>query len=243
MITQAEIKLIRSLSTKKFRQKYNLFVAEGKKLTKEFVKSKYSIKKIFTTKSFIDKNIQNNEVIDENIFNKITFLKNHQHILCLIEIPTESTPLYNVNTIILDNIQDPGNLGTIIRLADWFGISQIICSPNTVDCYNPKVVQATMGSLTRVQIIYTDIFPFIEKFNGICYATTMNGENIYTKKIENTFAIIMGNEGNGISDDILKKTNEIISIPHFSKNAEVESLNVAIATSIILSEFLGKKII
>ena len=230
MLSHNKIKIIQSLSQKKFRQKYNLFVVEGNKILQEIVKSEYVIEEIFAT---TPQEKLSTTLISEQEYKKITFQKNPQGILALIKIPVEKKPIFNQNTIILDGIQDPGNLGTIIRSADWFGIKQIICSENTVDLFNPKVIQATMGSFTRVSVFYTPISEFITQFEGGIYAADMNGTSVYETQILKPFALIMGNEGNGISENILQQS-QIISIPNYSH--VTESLNVSIANAILLAE-------
>ena len=140
-------------------------------------------------------------------------------------------------TLVLDEINDPGNLGTIIRLCDWFGVDQLVCSLNTVDCYNPKVVQASMGSLSRLSIIYTDLVDFLEKENRSVYGALLEGENIYKTTLSNDAVLVMGNESNGISNEIQKLISKPITIPQFGKVQKTESLNVATATAVLLSEF------
>ncbi len=239
MITQSEIKLINSLSHKKFRQKYNLFVAEGKKLTKEIYNSSFTIKKIYVTLPQLIEEFSEAELIEEKYLKKITFLKNHQHIFTLIEIPNNQEINLKCTTLVLDDLQDPGNLGTLIRIADWFGVKQVICSENTVDVYNPKTVQSTMGSITRVNIIYTDIFKFLDTFQGQVFVADMNGKDIYNQNNIDNFALVLGNEGNGISKAFTTKKFQKISIPRFNNNS-IESLNVSISGAIILNEFLSK---
>lgn len=241
MITQSEIKLLNALHLKKFRQKYNLFVAEGKKLTKEIYKSHFKIKKIYITSADLIDDFPGAELVEEKYLKKITFLKNHQSVFTLIQIPENQIINYNCNTLVLDDLQDPGNVGTLIRIADWFGIKQIICSENTVDVYNPKVIQATMGSIARVKIISSDIFTFLADFNGSIFAADINGESIYNQQIINNFALILGNEGNGISKEFAAEKFKKISIPRFSTN-EIESLNVSVSGAIIISEFLSKNL-
>jgi TrmH family RNA methyltransferase len=137
----------------------------------------------------------------------------------------------------LDNIQDPGNLGTIIRLCDWFGVYKIVCSLDTVDCYNPKVVQATMGSLNRVELVYTDLTDYLQKTKKPIYAAIMDGENVYQSALPKNAVLLMGNEANGISKENLKLVSHKIAIPRFGDFQQTESLNVATATAILLSEF------
>ena len=139
----------------------------------------------------------------------------------------------------LDRVQDPGNLGTIIRIADWFGISTIICGNDTVDAFSPKVVQATMGSIARVRLVYTDILSLFDKLPSTVpiYATSLTGENIYTQQLSNTGIIVMGNEGRGVSPEVMQRVNRTLYIPSYTKDDHAESLNVAIATAITCAEF------
>jgi TrmH family RNA methyltransferase len=168
---------------------------------------------------------------------KISLLKTPNQVLGLFEIPEEKEIIKVGLTLVLDSISDPGNLGTIIRLSDWFGIHQIICSETTVDCYNPKVVMSTMGSLKRVSVKYTDLKTYIKSTKLPVYAAMMNGENVYKTKLINEAILVMGNEANGISKEILDLITNQITIPRFGNKQETESLNVATATAILLSEF------
>ncbi len=248
MISQSKIKLINSLSKKKFRDINQLFIAEGEKIVSDLLLSQIDIKWIFATKEWHHKN---NEVVAEekvecelSQLKKITQLKTPPPVIAICQIPQTKIEKDNNSKeliIALDDIQDPGNLGTIIRLADWFGIKNIVCSNNTADAYNPKVVQATMGSIVRVNLFYTDLKEFLleekEKDTPI-YGTFLDGENIYTKTLSNEGIIIMGNEGKGISPQIEKLVTEKLLIPSFSQSTNhSESLNVSTATAITLSEF------
>ncbi len=235
MLSQKNIKLIKSLQRKKFRQKYNLFVVEGNKSLQEIVKSKFEIQQIYSIDSL--EGIET-ELISPQELKKISSLQNPQDVLAVVQIPETKTPEYQINTLLLEDLQDPGNLGTIIRTADWFGIKQIIASPNSVDVYNPKVIQASMGSFTRVHIIYQEIAEFMTQFQGSLYSADMHGVSIYTMKKKYPFALVMGNEGNGLSQEIINQT-EVVSIPNFSPKNRAESLNVSIATSVLISEFIG----
>ena len=162
---------------------------------------------------------------------------NPNKVLAIFRIP-EALETANSGLILaLDSLNDPGNLGTIIRLCDWFGISRLICSEDTVDCYNSKVVQASMGSLTRVQIHYTDLPFFFKNTELPIFIADMNGENVYTSKLPEEGVLVMGNEANGISETVSQLANHVLSIPRFGKMQQTESLNVATATAILLSEF------
>lgn len=236
MLTNNDTKLINSLVKKKFRQKYNKFIVEGVKIIDETLKSPLKIHKIFTTE--LISNVPENklELISEKDLKKISQLVNPNTALALCEIPDEKPILKEGFILVLDDIRDPGNLGTIIRMADWFGIEQIICSLETVDVYNPKVIQATMGSFLRVQINYTNLNDFFTNYHHPVLGTFMEGKNIYHSEFPENVAMILGNEANGISDQLIPFITEKISIPRFGKNQQTESLNVAMAGGIILSE-------
>ncbi len=238
MLSKNQIKLINSLFQKKFRNKYNLFVAEGEKSINEIIKSNVKIKNIYGLKTFKDKYPELKiEEISQSELKKISFLKSPNQVLGLFEIPEMDNLKNKGLTLVLDEINDPGNLGTIIRLCDWFGVSQLVCSTNTVDYLNPKVVQSTMGSLSRVSIVYTDIEAFLINEKRPVYGAFLEGENIYKNKISTNAVLVMGNEANGISSSIEKIISNKITIPQFGDNQNTESLNVAMATAILLSEF------
>ena len=186
---------------------------------------------------FSDLNKNSYSIIDDSDLKKISALATPNNCLALFKMSINIESIDDNLTLVLDNIRDPGNLGTIIRLCDWFGISQLICSPDTVDFYNPKVVQATMGSLTRVNIIYTDLIDFLTKTNLPIYGTFMDGDSIYKTSLPEKAVVIMGNEANGISSTIEKLIKNRLSIPRFGTIQKTESLNVATATAIVLSEF------
>ena len=242
MLSKAQISLITSLQHKKFRTQHNLFVVEGIKSVLEFIHSSYKISKIFATAEAaaklgkIPQNIKLDELTDAE-FNKISGLKNPQGALALVEIPhfdqLQLTNLKGKHSLILDDVQDPGNLGTIIRTAEWFGIENIICSIGTVDAYNPKVVQATMGSLSRIKIHYLDLEEFILKNNLPIFGALLNGESIYETNFGDEGFIMMGNEGNGIRESLIPKVDKAVTIPRVGN---AESLNVAVATTIFCSE-------
>ncbi|PQL94282.1 RNA methyltransferase [Apibacter adventoris] len=241
MLSSSKVKLIQSLNKKKYRQKYNLFVVEGIKNIKEFVFSNFLISNIYTTEPIPFMQEHQYQIISHEELKKISFLKTPHNALALVELP--DTLPYSIQgiQIALDSIQDPGNLGTIIRLADWYGIEQIFCSETSVDVYNPKVVQATMGSLARVQVNYTDLKKLLTTSPIPVCTTDMDGENIYTSCLPQEAFLVMGNEGNGISEDIKSISNLKLTIPRFGKKQKTESLNVAISTGIILSEFFSQK--
>ncbi len=237
-ISKSQLKIITSLSQKKYRQKHQLFIAEGLKVVNELLNSSFKIDTLFATDDFqtdisLDKIIR----ISDKDLQKISTLKSPNKVLGLFVIPDEKPLQKNGLTIVLDTINDPGNLGTIIRLCDWFGVSQLLCSAETVDCYNQKVVQASMGSLTRISIKYIDIEIYLKETNLPTFIADMVGENVYKTVLPKEGILIMGNEANGVSDKIKTLIKNKISIPRFGEIQETESLNVAAATAILLSEF------
>ncbi|MDH5827701.1 TrmH family RNA methyltransferase [Sphingobacterium faecium] len=247
MLSKAQITLISSLQNKKFRKQHGLFIVEGIKSVIEFLSSSYQVDSIFYTEDVLAKvgkisgNIKS-YVLTEKEFEKISALKSPQGILALVHIPKQAE--LNVldfkakHTLLLDDIQDPGNLGTIIRTAEWFGFQHIICSIGTVDAYNPKVVQATMGSLSRTQVHYIDLKNFILEAKIPVFGALLNGDSIYHTDWTNEGFIVLGNEGNGISDEIIALVDKPITIPRIG---EAESLNVAVATTIFCSEIARLK--
>jgi RNA methyltransferase, TrmH family len=250
MISKNTIKLIKSLALKKIREKESLFLVEGDKNVSEVLDSKFIIEKLFATSSFLINNqtILSNvklvtEVSKEDI-NQASLLKSPQNSLALCRLPnsTELPEKINSNlTIFLDEIQDPGNLGTIIRICDWFGIEHLFCSPKTADIFNPKVIQSSMGSFCRVNVWYTPfetVSALANKLKIPIYGAFLDGENIYNQKLPQQALLVMGNEGNGIGPEIEHKIERKIKIPKFSENQKsAESLNVSVATAIICSEF------
>ena len=237
-ISKNQLKLITSLSQKKYRQKHDLFIAEGVKVLNELLNSTFEIETLFCTDDF-EATISEEKVvrISETELKKVSTLKSPNKALGIFKIPKEKALQNSGLTIALDAINDPGNLGTIIRLCDWFGITQLMCSKDTVDCYNQKVVQASMGSLTRVSIHYTDLKNYITKSNLDTFIADMDGENVYKTKLPKEGILVMGNEANGVSEEIKSLLQHKISIPRFGETQETESLNVATATAILLSEF------
>ena len=230
------------MEQKKFRHREGLFVAEGTKVVGDLLKAGYIPHSLYATPDWIASHsvAEATEVTDDEL-TRLSFQQHPQQVLALFPIPepADLSPLTSHLSLLLDGVQDPGNLGTIIRIADWFGISNIICSEDTVDAYNPKVVQATMGSIARVNIIYTNL---LELLDGLpadfpVYGTLLDGENIYTQELTPHGLIIMGNEGNGISDAVRQRVNRRLLIPDFHNGDTADSLNVAIATAITCSEF------
>ncbi len=236
LVSKSQIKLITSLQQKKYRNKLGLFVAEGPKVINELLAAKYELHSLFTTVEGLFVGIDF-EVISDKEISKISFLKNANNSVAIFKIPLNSNSIKEGTSVVLDSIRDPGNLGTIIRLCDWFGISNLVCSLDTVDCFNPKVVQATMGSIARVNIFYSDIKEYLSKSGLPVYVGTMDGKNIYKEKLITNSNIVLGNEANGISNEVLNLATHKIGIPQFGEKQETESLNVATATAILLSEF------
>ncbi|ALU74145.1 RNA methyltransferase [Tenacibaculum finnmarkense] len=237
-LSKSNLKLITSLQQKKYRQKHQLFVAEGVKVVAELLKSSVEVAHIFTVDaSFEIANNVQSTLISEVELKKISTLKNPNKVLGLFKIPTETARNSANFTLALDEVNDPGNLGTIIRLCDWFGITELVCSKNTVDCYNQKVVQSTMGSLTRVHISYVDLPSYLKETPLAVYTADMDGENIYKASLPEKAVLVMGNEANGISNEIAAIVKHKLTIPRFGDIQKTESLNVATATAILLSEF------
>lgn len=239
MLSKNQIKLIKSLNKKKHRLEHGLFVTEGVKVIKEFLKSPFKLRALYSIADIFHIEEGESHIISEKDLQKISNLKTPQTALAVFEVPepVQSSEESQIS-LALDGIRDPGNLGTIIRMCDWFGIKQLICSQDTVDCFNPKVVQATMGSLTRVNILYTDLEPYLSDSSSYTYGAYMTGTNVYTASLEtkNTI-IVLGNEANGISSSVESHIDERISIPSYGKTKGAESLNVAMAGAILISEF------
>lgn len=235
MITKNQIKFIKSLSLKKNRQKERLFIAEGEKIVAELLNSNFECYKVFATNEWILKNADIRTIkVTISEMDRISNLKSANNVLAIVKMKQENLPITDGLTLVLDDISDPGNLGTIIRMCDWFGVKKIVCSKSTVDCFNPKVVQSAMGSLFRVPIIYTHLEEYITKVDTPIYGACINGENVRNVKIPETLHLIMGNEANGISEVINNLITDKVAIKNIGKSAE--SLNVAIATSILLYE-------
>ena len=244
MISKNQIKYIRQLEQKKYRKREGLFVAEGTKVVGDLLKH-HEPKALYATDDWkAPAGISYTTVTDEEL-HRISFLQHPQQVLGLFPIPphTTATSFGGALVLALDGVQDPGNLGTIIRIADWFGIETIICSEDTADAWNPKVIQATMGSIARVNIIYTNLLDFLDTLppDFPIYGTLLDGENIYTQPLSEEGLIIMGNEGNGISEAVRTKINRKLLIPDFHQGETADSLNVAIATAITCSEFRRRR--
>ncbi|MBA0884192.1 TrmH family RNA methyltransferase [Flavobacterium undicola] len=238
MVSKNQIKLITSLQQKKYRISNHLFFAEGVKVIQELLQSNFELEHLYTTQYDFESVLESKKsLIHENDLKKISALATPNSCLAVFKIPEEKEIINSGLIIALDDIRDPGNLGTILRLCDWFGIKQVICSKETVDIYNPKVVQATMGSIARVRVAYVDLVEYISKTKLPVFGTFMDGENVYKSTLPQEGIIIMGNEANGISEAIEELIKNRISIPRFGDLQKTESLNVATATAIILSEF------
>ena len=236
MVSDKQIKIIKSLKLKKNRIKHNLFVAEGDKTILELITAGFNINSLYSINRQID-GVKNSVIqLSKPELNKISNLSNPKNSLGVFEIPKPKKINYNKLIIGLDNISDPGNLGTIIRLCDWFGVEDLICSFDTVDCYNPKVVQASMGSISRVNITYLDLQKTLENNSLKTFGTYMQGDSIFEIDEIKNGVILFGNEANGINPNLSKVIDKRLSIPRFGKLKKTESLNVANALSIVLSE-------
>ena len=236
MLSKNTIKRITRLGQKKYRISEGLFVAEGVKVIQELLDSSLEVQELYTT----DETLFNNHTfitISTKDLKSISFLTTPQKALATFKIPTSVHSMDEGLTVALDNVRDPGNLGTIIRLCDWFGVEELICSEGTVDCYNPKVIQATMGSIARVNIRYINLEGFLKETSRASYGTFMNEDNVYETALPNEAVLVLGNEANGIRSEIKALLKNQISIPRFGAIKATESLNVATATSIFLSEF------
>ena len=237
MVNKNQIKLINSLQQKKYRKLHNLFIAEGKKVIQELIEANFSLEHLFVTKENLFDKKFHSELISDAELKKISALTTANDCLAVFKIKEVNSKSSTGLELALDNIKDPGNMGTIIRLCDWFGISKIVCTEETVDIYNPKVVQATMGSLARVEVLYTNLTDYLKTADVAIFGTFMEGKNIYKTELPSQGIIVMGNEANGISAEIESLVTQKISIPRFGNLQQTESLNVATATAVILSEF------
>ncbi|MCL9809343.1 TrmH family RNA methyltransferase [Flavobacterium luminosum] len=242
MVSKNQIKLITSLQQKKYRKQNQLFIAEGVKVIEELLHSSLELEQLFVTHPMFSEIPEHKKsVVTTAELNKISALTTANDCLALFKIPQDKEVNDSGLVVALDDIRDPGNLGTIIRLCDWFGIQQIVCSEQTVDVYNPKVVQATMGSIARVNVTYVDLERYLKKVSKTVFGTFMEGENIYKQALPQEGIIVLGNEANGISEKIENLVTQKISIPRFGDLQQTESLNVAMATAIVLSEFKRKE--
>ncbi len=247
MLSKNNIKFINSLKTKKFRELHRKFIVEGDKITKELIETDYTINNIFGKKEWLKKNsterfksIEIVEVNDKEL-KKVSSLTTPNQVVAIANVPDNEIKDANFNNnlnIVLDCIQDPGNMGTIIRTADWFGIKNIICSSDCVDIYNQKVIQATMGSIFRINVFYVNLDNFLNQFcdNFSIIGTFTEGDNIYITDLPKNGFIVFGNESAGINPELEKYIHKKVTVPNFNDN-KTESLNVAATTAIICSEF------
>ena len=234
MITKNQIKFIKSLSLKKNRIKEQLFIAEGEKVVSELLRSDFEIKNIYATKEWKVSNDNITQISNAEL-QRISNLKSPNKVLAVVQFKIHKIINHDGITLVLDDINDPGNLGTIIRMCDWFGVKQIICSKNTVDIFNPKVVQSAMGSAFRVQVNYTDLENYLSEIKTPIYGAFMDGKNLKEVKLPKSAHLVLGNEANGISAEINKLITDKVAIKNIGNSAE--SLNVAVATSILLHVF------
>ncbi|MDH8700947.1 TrmH family RNA methyltransferase [Dysgonomonadaceae bacterium PH5-43] len=249
MISKNKIKFIKSLEKKKNRQELRLFLAEGNKLVEDILPY-FSCELLIAKPSWIDThNVKAKEMIvaETGDIEKVSLLKTPQDVVAVFawsDKELNNTELQNDLTLLLEDIQDPGNLGTIIRIADWFGIKNIICSRDSVDVYNPKVVQATMGAIARVNVFYSSLQAVIEENKDLpVYGTFLDGEDIYKEEVSSTGFIVMGNEGNGISKSLESYINKRLFVPNYPPGTtSSESLNVAVATAVVCAEFRRRQI-
>jgi TrmH family RNA methyltransferase len=247
MLSKALQKRIASLENKKQRRESGLFVAEGSKTVLDLIAAGIVPEKVIATVNWLAENRLNAgvEVIEVELeeMKRISFQQTPQGVMGIFRQPqyeTDTTIPQRELCLALDNVQDPGNLGTIIRIADWFGIENIFCSTGTADIYNPKTIQATMGAIGRVKVHYVDLPEMLASLKGKApiYGTFLDGEIVYTKKLEKHGVIVMGNEGNGIGDECSRHITEKLLIPSYPEGrATSESLNVSVATAIICNEF------
>ncbi|MHC5361392.1 TrmH family RNA methyltransferase [Myroides sp. LJL110] len=240
MVTKNQIKLIKSLHQKKYRKEHGLFIAEGIKVIQELLKADFTLENLYMTQDLdLKAPDQKKVLIKKAEMEKISALTSASDVLAVFHCPKPQAVDYKDLVVALDDVRDPGNLGTIIRLCDWFGIKHIICSAQSVDAFNPKVIQATMGSIARVNLVYGDLQQMIldNGENKSVYGTFMDAKNIYKSDLAIDGIVVFGNEANGISKQIEQLVTNKISIPRFGDLQQTESLNVAMATSIVLSEF------
>lgn len=247
-LSKSKISLIRSLSMKKYRQEHNLFIAEGHKIISEILDSDYNIKFIVynTEKDYEIVDGQFQSIMTNNAgMKRISSLKNPPAIMAVVELKQSTLEFENLKnklSLVVDDLQDPGNLGTIIRICDWFGIENLICSTNTADAFNPKVIQASMGAFLRINIHYVELSEFILEYkkqtDHKCYGTFLEGENIYQAELDQKGLFILGNEGSGISLEVENVVDIKLHIPSFANSENhAESLNISVAGAIIASEF------
>jgi TrmH family RNA methyltransferase len=251
MISKNQIKNISALHQKKFRKELGLFIAEGPKVVDEFLHSDLKIVEIYGLENWVTKNLLllkklncPHFIATEAELTRISALQTPNEVLAVFKQPVYTEKEINTKAdlfLYLDGVSDPGNMGTIIRMADWFGIKQVFCSDTCADVFNPKVVQSTMGSLARVKMLTKDLSEICSLLNiKEIYGATLGGENLYTSNLSKKCVLVIGSESRGISANNTKLLSKQISIPQ-AKGGKTESLNAAVATSIILSEFFRQQ--
>jgi TrmH family RNA methyltransferase len=245
MLSKSQIKKLRSLQRKKERKSLGLYIVEGRKIVEEVLQMNPSWFEVFATSNWFDQHkqlagLENSFLITEKELSQVSTLKTPNEVLLVLKQPSEIdfSEVKSVQLVLaLDGVKDPGNMGTIIRLADWFGVQHILCTSNSVDQYNPKTVQSAMGSINKVQLHYGDLEQMLSDLDSFqIYACDLDGESIYETQFVEKTILIMGSESHGISDEILDMANRKITIPSVS-NSGIDSLNVATATAISLSVF------
>ncbi len=240
MVVKSQIRLIKSLQQKKYRNEHGLFVVEGIKVIKELLNADMQIAELYCSDAkFLSQLKKKPTLVSEVVLRKMSSMHTPNGILGVFHTPKPSAIHFSDWILVLDSVRDPGNLGTIIRLADWYGIEHVVCSPDTVDAYNPKVLQATMGSIARINITYTDLVPFLSGNPLPIYGAYMTGTSVYTIEMPKKGILILGNEANGISNNVNLIAQQKISIPQYGSQT-AESLNVAMAAGILLSELRRK---
>lgn len=235
MVTKNQIKLVVSLKQKKYRSQHGLFVVEGEKVVNELLKAGVKPFLIIVDDTGLTGKFKEAEQVSKKDLKQMSSLTHPSGVLGVFHMAQANHIAVQDWVVVLDAVRDPGNLGTIIRLCDWFGITQLVCSEDTVDCYNPKVLQATMGSIARVNIAYVDLKEYLSKTNLPIYGAFMDGESVYGSNLSKKGILVMGNEANGISSEVNNFITKRISIPQFGA-VTAESLNVATATAILLNE-------
>jgi TrmH family RNA methyltransferase len=254
MISKSKIRFIRSLQNKKVRDEERLFVIEGDKLVREFLAARFPVRMLIAKPEFLSsllpemiQNINEIEAVSYEELKQMSTLKTPHNALAIVQMPESEmivSEIIKQFCVALDFVQDPGNMGTIIRAAGWFGIKNIVCSVDCVDVYNSKVIQASMGALLHVNVFYTDLktlFTNAIKNSVPVYGTMLDGKSIYDHKLDNKGIILLGNESKGISDELIPFITEKIRIPKYSNAKEgIDSLNVGMAASVVFSEFLRK---
>lgn len=236
MLSKNQVRFINGLKRKKNRKSEGLFIAEGRKVVNELLDSDFQVHKLYSTPDYCCPEPVQAHQVSEKELKSLSSLSTPNQVLGVFRIPDEKPILREGIALALDEVNDPGNLGTIIRLCDWFDIPQILCSENTVDCFNPKVVQASMGSLSRVRINYVNLSRHLETEPRPVYGTFMEGESLYDTNFEKDCVLVLGNEANGISPEVRSFVTHEVSIPQFGKHPKTESLNVAMAAAVFLSE-------